>query len=109
MFEQGTIVLIPFPFTDLSGAKVRPTLVVSSRLKGEDVVVVFISSVRPKKNEAADVSVKASRINGLKADSIIKCAKIATLDKKMILGEIGILEKDIMKKVSSALKKILEL
>ncbi|OGZ01258.1 MAG: hypothetical protein A3B13_03520 [Candidatus Liptonbacteria bacterium RIFCSPLOWO2_01_FULL_45_15] len=109
MFERGTIVLIPFPFTDLSGTKVRPALIVSQRLYGEDVIVVFISSIKPKKNKATDVPVKSSRINGLKVDSIIKCAKIATLDKKMILGEIGILEKAVMAKVDLALKKVLGL
>jgi len=41
MFERGTIILVPFPFTDLSGTKVRPALMVSHRLHGEDVVVVF--------------------------------------------------------------------
>jgi len=82
---------------------------VSHRLHGEDVVVVFISSIKAKKNEVTDVSVKPSRINGLRVDSIIKCAKIATLDKKMILGEIGILEKAVMAKVDLALKKVLGL
>ena len=82
---------------------------VSHRLHGEDVVVVFISSIKAKKNEVTDVSVKPSRINGLRADSIIKCAKIATLDKKMILGEIGSLEKANVTKVDLALKKVLGL
>ena len=39
---KGKIVAVPFPFTDLKGAKVRPALVVYDG--HEDVIVAFISS-----------------------------------------------------------------
>ena len=46
--KRGTVVLTPFPFTDLSGTKVRPAVVVSpSDRPGEDVILAFISSVKP--------------------------------------------------------------
>ena len=46
MFEFGAIVLARFPFTDLSGEKRRPALVVSrDNDRRADVVVCFITSV----------------------------------------------------------------
>ncbi len=42
---KGKIVAIPFPFTNLSGAKVRPALVIYEG--HEDVIVAFISSKIP--------------------------------------------------------------
>ena len=42
---KGKIVLVPFPFTDLTAAKLRPALVI---YKGEkDVVMAFVSSKIP--------------------------------------------------------------
>jgi mRNA interferase MazF len=42
--RRGTVVLTPFPFTDLSGQKVRPALVVSrSDRPGTDVLLAFIT------------------------------------------------------------------
>ena len=109
MIKKGAIVLIPFPFTDLSGQKLRPALVLADLPRNNDVIVVFISSLKIKNNNLLDILVKADKINGLKKDSLIKCSKIATLDKKILIGELGQLSFSIMKKVDIHLKKILNL
>ena len=106
MYKKGTIVLVPFPFTDLSGSKVRPAIIISAPLKGDDVVVLFLSSQKGR-FEIYDVALPATVQNRLKADSRVKCAKIATLDKKIILGELGVVEIDAQKKIDAKLKKLL--
>ncbi|MEK7536034.1 MAG: type II toxin-antitoxin system PemK/MazF family toxin [Patescibacteria group bacterium] len=104
MYKNGVIVLVPFPFTDLTGSKIRPAVIISQNLPGDDVVVVFITS----KSGAGkfDVKIKASERNGLKINSFIKCSKMATLDKKIVLGELGIIESGQMKNIKKALKSI---
>lgn len=104
--KQGTIILTPFPFTDLSGNKVRPAIVVSKRHPGNDVVLAFISSLKTKKLYEYDVRIKQSEQNGLKVDSVIKCEKLATLEKKVILGEIGKLSNDDVKKVLAKIQAL---
>ena len=42
--KKGTIVLTPFPFTDLAGQKNRPALVLALSRREEDVILAFISS-----------------------------------------------------------------
>lgn len=99
--------LIPFPFTDLSSVKVRPSVIVSDINNGDDVVVAFISSQNTKGIQKTDILIKSSskffKETGLKTDSVVKIGKMATLDKKIILGEIGkidsIVEKEINKKI----------
>ncbi len=104
--SKGTIVLVPFPFTDLSGNKVRPCLILHEQKNGEDCIVSFISSVKQKKGSVYNVKIKATSANGLKADSLIKTDKIATLQKKIMLGELGVIEPSLMKIVDANLKRI---
>ena len=96
--RKGKIILVPFPFTDLSGQKVRPAVVLHSNKRGDDFIVCFISSKKNTKAGLFDIKVKKTSQNGLKNDSIIKVLKIATLEKKIALGEIGSLDQKIDRK-----------
>lgn len=91
---RGTIVLTPFPFTDLQAAKVRPAVVVSrSDRTGEDVILAFISSVvssQPLQTDLLiDPKIPENRASGLKVPSVVKCDKLAIIRRRMILGELG--------------------
>ena len=108
MHKIGHIVLVPFPFTDLSGEKVRPTLILGVQNGGDDVTVCFLSSHVPNKIHKFEVFLdgkdKDFKKTGLKSNSTIKVTKIATLDKAVILGQIGELDTKNMHKVKSILK-----
>ena|SRR3989344_3973401 len=106
---KGNIVLVPFPFTDLSGQKVRPALILYSSKNGEDCIVVFISSRAQKKMLEFDLALPASPANGLKIDSVIKIDKIATLQKKIVLGTLGILDLPSLTIIDTKLKKLFRL
>jgi len=104
---KGKIVLIPFPFTNLTTAKLRPALVV---FEGEkDVVVAFISSRARQEPASTDVTINENhpefKLTGLKVPSVIRLDKVATISKDLILGEIGEigvkLKKEINRKLSS--------
>lgn len=110
LIEAGTIVLIIYPFTDLSSTKLRPGLVLQNI--NNDVIVVFISSVIHADINPQDfvLSEHSSyfKESGLKKGSIIKCGKIMTLSKSLILGEIGklnnkVLEEEIKPRLKLAL------
>ncbi len=108
MFKKGTVVLVPFPFTDLSGNKVRPAVVVSNGKVGADVVVLFVTS-QSKLKAKHIVLVKADEQSGIKTDSKIICSKIATLEAKIVLGELGQLPSAVQKKIDGEMKKVLGL
>ena len=108
MYTKGDIVLIPFPFTDLSGAKVRPAVVISSYKKSQDIVVVFITSQIKQAGQYC-VRVEPNEYNGLKIISAIVCDKIATLDKKIVVGKIGTCTPDILAGCDCELRKLFKL
>lgn len=114
MFERGKVILVPFPFTDLSAQKIRPALILCpASAPGSDVIVAFISSVLPVHPAPTDVMLSDSDPSfpktGLRVASVIRCDKIATLDKRIVLGELGTLVPHDMRLVDRALHRALGL
>jgi mRNA interferase MazF len=104
--KKGDVVLVKFPFTDLSGSKLRPALVLVE--SGDDVVVAFITSVLTERFTGDIVLVK-SKQNGLKKDSILRLVKVATLSKNLIAGRIGDFSKEEMTEVNRGLREIFQI
>ena len=82
-------------------------MIISCFLQGEDIIVAFISSVK-NRIQKTDIILNSQDKNfsktGLKADSVIKIGKIATLDKKIILGEMGEISIDTEKEINKKIK-----
>ncbi len=83
---KGDIVVVDFPFTDLTGSKLRPSLILLENRF--DYVICFISS-NLKIKEPLDLVLSTTPSNGLKKESIIKTNKIMTIDKTHVKGKIG--------------------
>jgi mRNA interferase MazF len=81
--KQGDVVKVPFPYTDRSTRQSRPALVVSTGPLEEDshrlVWVVMITSAE-NRGWSGDVPVTDLSLAGLPAPSLIRAAKIATID-----------------------------
>jgi len=102
--KKGSVVLIPFPFTDLRGKKIRPAVVLSNNLL--DVTICFITSELKLKSEY-DITVLPSQSNGLKVPSLIRVNKIATIDSSLVLGLLGELSNVELFELNKCLKKLL--
>jgi mRNA interferase MazF len=104
--QKGDIVLIPFPFTDLTGNKLRPAVIlVQTRL---DLTVCFITS-QLQWQEPTDVLLQPKVSNGIKKPSLIRVSKIATLDKTLALGKIGSIDTVELAELNLKLKQLLQL
>ena len=104
--KKGSIILIPYPFTDLRGSKVRPAVVLCKN--DLDVTICFITS-KLKWKTAFDISVFPSATNGLKVPSLIRTCKIATIDFALVLGELGELSNFEIDELDKGLKNLLQL
>lgn len=104
--KKGDIVLIPFPFTDLSGNKYRPAVILID--SEDDVTVCFITTQLTWRSEF-DITLHPSEFNGLKKESLIRLNKFATIDKELIIGRLGTLENNSIKLMNRNLIKILKL
>jgi mRNA interferase MazF len=103
---KGDIVLIRFPFTDLTNTKVRPALVLSTY--DDDITVSFITS-RLYYQDMYDIVINPTKRNGLKKNSVIRVNKIVTLDNSLALGLLGKISAAELNMVNEALEDFLEL
>ncbi len=113
--KRGKIVLIPFPFTDLTRNKVRPALIVSSSLtNNNDVILAFTStafdaSKMSPTDELLLVTDADFSATGLKKSSVFKMDKLATIERSILLGELGEVSAILQTKLDFKLKLALEL
>jgi mRNA interferase MazF len=104
-FIKGDIVILPFPFSDLSGSKRRPAFVVCD-LPGEDIILCQITS-RAKTYPYVVSLQNSDFISGsLPIDSFIRPNKIFTADKDLILSLTGHVTDD---KISETVRGIISL
>jgi mRNA interferase MazF len=87
-FVKGDVVIIPFPFTDLSDSKKRPAFVVAD-LIGDDIIVCQITSKSKSDPFSLPLSTHDFISGGLPVDSFIRPNKIFTADKNIILSVAG--------------------
>lgn len=82
VFEQGDVVKVPFPCTDRSTRQSRPALVVStgSLEDGHRLVWVVMITSAENRGWSGDVPITDLTLAGLPAPSLIRTAKIVTID-----------------------------
>jgi mRNA interferase MazF len=93
-YNPGDVVLIPFPFTDLSTVKQRPAIILSSadfNLHHQDAICAAITSHVPEVLTSDEylLSDEEQREAGLPKPSIIKVGKLVTLDQRLIRKQLG--------------------
>lgn len=93
-YKQGDIILIPFPFTNLSTLKQRPAFIISSDSYNKihnDIIICAITSHIPETIEPFDYKMSADDIKhaGLPKTSLIKLDKIVTIDKRLARKRLG--------------------
>jgi mRNA interferase MazF len=102
---KGKIVVIPFPFTDLSAYKRRPSLILHETKY--DVVVAYISSIIPSEPTLTDVLVPQDRTSfartGLVTGSVIMLDKLATIEKSLIIRILGEVDEDLKAEINPKL------
>lgn len=89
-YNQGDIVLMPFPFSDLSTSKVRPAVIISNHTvnKTPDVICAQITSQIYKDVFSFELKDKDVS-NSLNGYSEIRCHKLFTAEKSLIKKKIS--------------------
>ncbi|MDP3261309.1 MAG: type II toxin-antitoxin system PemK/MazF family toxin [Thermodesulfovibrionales bacterium] len=83
-FVKGDVVVVPFPFSDLTQSKRRPALVIS-KLESDDLILCQITSQSIKDSYAVSLDDKDFETGGLKQTSNVRPNRIFTADNHIVL------------------------
>ena len=108
MYQRGDVILVPFPFTDLSTSKRRPAIIISNEEVNTtgDVIIVMITS--QDKRDTLQIEILPQNITpGLPKKSYVRCHRIATIEVSMIIVKIGTANSDLLDKVETKVHSLL--
>lgn len=107
--NKGDIVLVQFPFTDLSQTKLRPALILYSNSTTNDVTLCFISSQNVDNLTLEEFAIKDSDAEfsdtGLRVSSKVRVTRIVTLNNSLVLRRLGKLGNEYMDMLNKTLKQ----
>ena len=81
-FDQGDVVKVPFPYTDRATRQHRPALVVSADGIQQQHGLLWVLMITSAANRGwhSDVEIVDLALAGLPVPSVVRCAKIATIE-----------------------------
>ena len=104
---KGDVVVLPFPYSDLSSSKKRPALIIGV-LEGDDIILCQITSRQRDDRYAIDLNDADFKQGKLDLESYIRPNRIFTADKSIILYIIGSVKEDKIQEVIEGVIEILK-
>ncbi len=107
-FRQGDVIKVPFPYTDRSTRQSRPALVVSTGAIEDAHALLWVVMITSAENRAwpGDVPVNNLAAAGLPVPSVVRTAKIATIEASDAT-KLGKLHPALFKRVARRLGQVL--
>lgn len=84
-FRPGELWVADIPFTDGSGSKKRPVLVLW--VDGADIVVAAVTSAAPR--TPTDVLLGDWNVSGLRVPSTVRLSRLDCLERSLLFARIG--------------------
>ena len=110
-YRQREIVLVPFPYSDLSASKKRPVLIVSNddfNDKFDDVVVCVISSNLYKDSYSLELRNEDLEMGMLPELSVVKAHKLFSIHKSKIIRKFSIVKEKYFAEVEKVVAEIVK-
>jgi len=104
--SAGSVVLVRFPFSDLSNSKLRPAVVLADASKG-DWVLCQVTSKPYSDSRAIELNSSSFAKGSLHAVSYARPGKLFTANQNLITRQIGTLKDDALKQVVEAVVELL--
>ena len=104
-FVKGDVVVLPFPYTDFSGVKKRPAVIIAT-LKGNNVILAQITTNQRNDEDLISLTRKDFSSGLLSSDSFIMISLIFTVDSSKIAYKAGKLKLEKIKEIQNKLVEV---
>jgi len=109
--DKGRVVLVTFPFDDLSAAKLRPAVCLTEPVgPHRHVILAFISSSKPDPLIDSDMELGQGETDfpqtGLKVSSVLWLHCLMTVSQSLIRRELGVLPQRWQSQVQEKLRRL---
>jgi len=104
-FVKGDVVVLPFPYTNFSGMKKRPAVVVAN-LKGQNTILAQITTNKRDDEDLVSLTKKDFSSGFLSSDSFIMASLIFTSDSSRISYKAGKLKTEKIKEIQNKLIEV---
>jgi mRNA interferase MazF len=90
-YNAWDVIAVPFPYSDRDSAKRRPALIVSADALHEEQGIYWVAMITTAKNTRypGDIPIRSIDKTGLHTPSVIRPAKLATIEHDAIIRRIG--------------------
>lgn len=116
-YSRGDIVLADLPYSDRTGSKIRPALVVQNdqnNARLDDVILAMVTRTTKRAGSEPtqffiDLATPEGQQSGLLHASAVKCEHIVTLHRSFLRRVIGHLPDTAMRQIDNCLRESLDL
>ena len=102
----GAVVLVRFPFSDLSQTKLRPAIVLADAGRG-DYILCQITSKPYGDGSAIELDNPSFTFGSLRVTSYARPGKLFTANQTLITSQVGTLKPDALRSITQAVASIL--
>jgi len=111
MYNQREIVLVPFPYSNLSSSKRRPVIIISNNYYNKnypDILIAVITSNLYRDDYSVNLNNDDLELGMLPEQSIIKCHKLFTIEQSQVLKRFSIVNENKFDEVVVLLNKLIQ-
>jgi len=112
--KRGDVVLFDFPFSDRTGSKLRPAVIVQADVLNQSIDDTILALVTRTRRSAStelliDLATPDGKQSGLFHTSVVDCKNLLTADQKFVYTQLGSLSVSLLSGLDDCLKSALGL
>jgi mRNA-degrading endonuclease toxin of MazEF toxin-antitoxin module len=111
--NRGEVVEVDWPFSDRTGSKTCPAVVVQADFPSgliDDTVLVQVTGTRHGlRGTEVEIDPSIETASGLTKVCYASCTNVLTLDQSLVLGTVGVLSDAVLQQIEACLKTVLEI